>query len=417
MSLNNLLLTNLGIIFFYIYYSRAFRTKFKIDHLALMAIGIVYYWLMPLYAYEYNLFIGHHSELYNEVSLINKKLYLSYVLIIIFSMLLGDWVSKGLTSRFSFQKFYYSKNILDFFYWIFLGLGFFTAYYMRNVFFTSYETVNLWPYERGWFISVCASLTTLNIIHSSTHVIFPRSPKRKFDTIRIFVFNKYFISAFLFNFLMLTTGNRGYFMAFVVSIILIHSEKNNGFKLIKIVLLMFFILIINGSVALIRSDQEFSIAGNIGNFVYESVNVGITLLYHIKDMDYNLMEVPDVLFSKLIGIIPSIVFPGKFALMVSPEEVGKSVIPYQASTHNYVELMINFGLIGTIFLFFFFSIGFNWLKSKKHYTPIYIGVCSQIPFFFFRSFYDATVKYIFEFSILLPLLILSISYVYRKHLT
>ena len=77
MSLNNLLLTNLGIIFFYIYYSRAFRTKFKIDHLALMAIGIVYYWLMPLYAYEYNLFIGHHSELYNEVSLINKKLYLS----------------------------------------------------------------------------------------------------------------------------------------------------------------------------------------------------------------------------------------------------------------------------------------------------------------------------------------------------
>ena len=79
--------------------------------------------------------------------------------------------------------------------------------------------------------------------------------------------------------------------------------------------------------------------------------------------------------------------------------------------------MINFGLIGTIFLFFFFSIGFNWLKSKKHYTPIYIGVCAQIPFFFFRSFYDATVKYIFEFSILLPLLILSISYVYRKYLT
>ena len=183
MSLNNLLLTNLGIIFFYIYYSRAFRTKFKIDHLALMAIGIVYYWLMPLYAYEYNLFIGHHSELYKEVSLINKQLYLSYVLIIIFSMLLGDWVSKGLTSRFSFQRFYYSKNILDLFYWIFLGLGFFTAYYMRNVFFTSYETVILWPFERGWFISVCATLTTLNIIHSSTHVIFPRSPKRKFDTI------------------------------------------------------------------------------------------------------------------------------------------------------------------------------------------------------------------------------------------
>ena len=133
-------------------------------------------------------------------------------------------------------------------------------------------------------------------------------------------------------------------------------------------------------------------------------------------MDYNLVEFPDVLISKFIGIIPSAIFPGKFALMISPADVGKSVIRYQATTHNYVEFMINFGLIGTIFIFFFIGIGLNWLKSKKHYVPIYIAVSAQIPFFFFRSFYDAIVKYIFEFSILLPLLILFISYVYRKHM-
>ena len=76
-------------------------------------------------------------------------------------------------------------------------------------------------------------------------------------------------------------------------------------------------------------------------------------LYFItfKIWTYNLVEFPDVLISKFIGIIPSVIFPGKFALMISPADVGKSVIQYQATTHNYVEFMINFGLIGTIIIF------------------------------------------------------------------
>ena len=63
----------------------------------------------------------------------------------------------------------------------------------------------------------------------------------------------------------------------------------------------------------------------IGAFFYEPVNVGVTSLYHIQDMDYNLVEFPAVLISKLIGIIPSAVFYGKFSLMVSPEDMGKIV--------------------------------------------------------------------------------------------
>jgi hypothetical protein len=131
-------------------------------------------------------------------------------------------------------------------------------------------------------------------------------------------------------------------------------------------------------------------------------------------MNYNLVEFPYILISKLIGIIPSAIFPGKFALMTSPEEIGKIVIRFQGTTHNYVELLINFGLIGTILFFFILGVGFNWLKSKKYLTPIYIAASANLPFFFFRSFYDATVKHIIEFSILLPLAILLFSYVYRK---
>ena len=178
------------------------------------------------------------------------------------------------------------------------------------------------------------------------------------------------------------------------------------------------VILLTSFVGLIRSGADFTkVEAFIGMFLYESVNVGVTLLHHIKYLDYSLFEFPDVLFSKLIGIIPSVIFPGKFGLMVSPEQMGKIVIPYQSTTNNYVELLINFGLIGTIFVLFFLGIGLNWLKSKKHYTPIYIAICANLPFFFFRSFYNASVKHILEFAILLPLLILFISYVYRKYNT
>ena len=134
-------------------------------------------------------------------------------------------------------------------------------------------------------------------------------------------------------------------------------------------------------------------------------------------MNYNLVEFPYILISKLIGIIPSAIFRGKFDLMISADDIGVTVKRFQGTTHNYVELLINFGLIGTIFFFFILGIGFNWLKSKKYYTPIYIAASANIPFFFFRSFYDATVKHILEFSIILPLAILFFSFVYRKYKT
>ena len=417
MSLNYFLLINTTILFVYLYCSRVSHAKLKIDHFLLLCLGMFFYWLMPIYAYENNLFLTHHVELYENISVLNKKIYLFYVLIIILSMLLGDWISKGLSSTFSIQNFYYSKKVLDVFLWIFLGLGIYSGFFMRDIFFTTYDTAGEWPHERGWFISVCTSLTTLNVIHSLTQIVYKPLKRAKRNLIYLMVFNKYFVTAFIFNALMLSTGNRGYIMVFFITIVLIYNEYRGGIKLKYLFLISFLTLIFNGYVALLRANNVFSFQGSIGNIFNEFINVGITLFYHLQDMNYNLFEIPYVFFSKFIGIIPSIIFPGKFALMVSHHEVDKSVIKFQATTHNYVELLSNFGLVGTILLFFFFSIVYNWLKSKKHYAPIYIAISAQLPFFFFRSFYDATIKHMFEFSILLPLIILSVSYFNRKYST
>ena len=421
MSLDYWLIIIVSVSLGYTYYSRVSKGIVKLDHFGYIMIGIILYWLLPIYAYEKNIHTPNYRELYSSMSHKNKESYLFFVLIIVTALLLGDWISKRLPYTFNIQNIYYSREVLKVFLIIFVFLGCYSGYFMRNAFFTGYESIGEWPHERGMFNSVCIALTTLNVINSVTHIIYKYSFISGKRILYLLVFNKYFILAFIFNILTLFTGNRGYFIAFIMSLLLIANEIGGGIRFKKFIVIMTIVIIFNSFVAIVRSTEDtrflYNFDNYFGNFIYEFVNVSVTLNYHIKDMIYNLVEFPVVLISKFIGIIPSAIFPGKFAYMVSPDEVGKIIVPYQATTHNYVELLINFGLIGTIFIFFFIGIGFNWLKSKKHYTPIYIAICAQLPFFFFRSFYDATVKHIFEFSILLPLLILVISHLRRKYST
>ena len=342
------------------------------------------------------------------------KTFLFFVLLIVFSILLSDFISRKFPVVISVKNFCYSKIILDLFFWFIFICTCISAYFMRNIFFHGYEITGEWPFERGWFISGCVSLITLNVIYSWTQITKHISISRRKLLIKLII-NKYFISAFSFTILMLSTGNRGYFVSFMISLFLIYIEINRGIKLKYLTLIIGLVVTFTSYVAIKRSGGTFSLPQVIDNFFYEPMNVGITLLYHLQDMNYNLIEFPTVLISQLIGIIPSAIFPGKFALMVSPEDIGQTVKRFQGTTHNYVELLINFGLIGTIFFFFFLGIGFNWLKSKKYHTPIYIAASANIPYFFFRSFYDATVKHIIEFSIILPLAILFFSFVYRKY--
>ena len=417
MNIQYLIIANTSIIFVYLLFTRSYRTKLTIDHLVLLLAGIFFYWFIPIYAYENKLYIYHHIELYESIHIENIEIFLYFSLFFVLILLLSDFISSKFPVVFSLNKFCYSKIILDLFFWFIFIATCISAYFMRNVFFHGYEMSSEWPFQRGWFISGCLSLTTLNIMYSCIQITNQNFISRKKLFKKMF-YNKYFISALLFNLLMLSTGNRGYIVSFSFSIILIYVELYRGIKIKYLIMFIGFLILLTSFVALIRSGADFTkVEAFIGMFFYESVNVGVTLLYHLQYMDYSLFEFPAILISKLIGIIPSVIFPGKFALMVSPEFMGKIVNRFQGTTHNYVELLINFGLIGTIFFFFFLGICFNWLKSKKHYTPIYIAVSANIPFFFFRSFYDATVKHMLEFSILLPLVILYISYAYRKYKT
>lgn len=91
--------------------------------------------------------------------------------------------------------------------------------------------------------------------------------------------------------------------------------------------------------------------------------------------------------------------------------MGNGVSVFQGTTHSYVELMANFGLIGAMVFMFFLSLSLNFLKRNESLSGIYIAICSFLPFFFFRDFPNTLIKYILEFTIILSVLLYNSNFI------
>ena len=154
MNIQYLIFANTIIIFVYLYFTRTYKTKIIIDHFALFLVGIIFYWWMPIFVYVNDLTThNYHLKLYKRIHIENIELFLFFTLLIVFSFLLSDFISRKLPVVFSVNKFCYSKRILDLFFWFIFIATCFSAYFMRNIFFHGYEMVGEWPFQRGWFIS------------------------------------------------------------------------------------------------------------------------------------------------------------------------------------------------------------------------------------------------------------------------
>ena len=81
MNIHFLIFANTIIILVYLFYTRTYKTKITIDHFVLLLAGIIFYWLMPIYAYENNLDVTHHfPELYKSIQIENVEMFLYFTL-------------------------------------------------------------------------------------------------------------------------------------------------------------------------------------------------------------------------------------------------------------------------------------------------------------------------------------------------
>ena len=121
------------------------------------------------------------------------------------------------------------------------------------------------------------------------------------------------------------------------------------------------------------------------------------------------IEFPKNILSQTINIIPSVIFPSKFDLIVTDPRITN----FLAATHFYNIMMVNFGLIGSFLFMYYFVHVLNVIKIRYRFVGIYPALCAHIPFMLFRDFELTVVKFMFEFTFLFAVIIMLIGNTYR----
>jgi hypothetical protein len=125
---------------------------------------------------------------------------------------------------------------------------------------------------------------------------------------------------------------------------------------------------------------------------------------------FELVNVPKFLVSDFVNLIPTVLLPGKAALLMDPNDYGYSVYTPLGALHSFFSFTINFGVIGTLPVMFGLGFGLRWLQINGHLVllrVLYVMLSSWLAFTFFRDpFTTSIVKNMFEFSILVPTLVI-----------
>ena len=86
--------------------------------------------------------------------------------------------------------------------------------------------------------------------------------------------NIFTISAFAYSFFNLLSGNRGYFITFIISIVVVFSQLRNGIKFRNIIIIGLFGIILAGVVGTFRNQGYI-------NFITNINLLKLNVLYHL----------------------------------------------------------------------------------------------------------------------------------------
>ena len=140
----------------------------------------------------------------------------------------------------------------------------------------------------------------------------------------------------------------------------------------------------------------------------EPIGASQTLLAFLKAGRLEMLNFPIFFLSGFFNLVPRPLLPDKAALIIKPESMGYKIYAPMGSFHSFVQFCVNFGLIGTIGVWFLIGYGLQKLKfadkSMLHRVS-YIMISGFLLTTFFRDdFSGSIVKAILQLSILLPFL-------------
>ena len=412
--LDSLIFINIIIPIFSCCISSFNRHGLRFDHVFIVSAAYIYFWIIPLTVYRFKLFtpLVREEKFASSFSLENiilseddQLMYLTCILSIYLAFIIGEIISR----QFRFKRYklkYFTPRpfhlLLILYTFILIVLTFTTKeFYFKG-------------YAREFF-SLQGNVIALNLVLLLLMYLmfFNTNIHNKFTNI---FKNWYFFIYLISTLLLVSLGNRTWFICGLLSFFILYTNYYKRISLLLTVLGFISLILVLGILPIVRTGDWKWLSTEIAVYLafYDTFATHNSLKYFIVNNDLQLFNIPSVLISKIFNIIPSTIMPSKEILYYAYEDVGANVISVQSASHTFALLMIHFGFMGTIILAFISPFLLNYLKHSIMLSAIYIFVVAHMAAPMFRDFDNFAVKILLQFSLIMPLIYLSICSIYGK---
>lgn len=398
-----------------VYYFCIKKRGIEINHILLFTFGVIYYWIVPIFVGEFNLYeqeglMHRWHDYYNQIN--DNMMVIFTVYIFLFSLIfyLGSFIGEVIFKKpkKNSKKSYVEKNILIILFFFLLPIIGWQIVILKDYFFSFYTgEVNS---DKGSLIAINLVLFSMVIIYSNLM----EKDKNMLPSIKLFSLNPLIYMYFILSIGILSMGGRLYFIASIIMLFVYLTVYSKPIKIKMLISIFITSVTLMGLFGIFRLGQELmGLESIIFYILAEPIYTSFSLISFMAYNDIELFNWPFFLFNDFINLIPSFVLPNKVDYLLNPSEYGYIFDAPLGAFSAYVSLNINFGLIGSLIVIFIFGLILSILKNKSvnniYFKTMYILISGWIPFALFRDpFSVSLVKQIFQLSIVMPILIITL---------
>lgn len=213
--------------------------------------------------------------------------------------------------------------------------------------------------------------------------------------------------------LLLSMGARLYVIMALLSFLAMYSHCKGGISASRLLCLVIMGFMIFGGIGVLRLGGIDGLTSIFINVVAEPTLTSISSFSMIAENDVPLFGKPYLFPADFQAIIPSVFFPGKELLFERLKDYGYFFESPIGGYHLLFSLLINFGVLGTLFVAGLCGIGLGALKanlskfSDQDAWRVTMAMLTGVfAFSLFRDpFFVSVVKNVFLTSVIIPVVV------------
>ncbi len=383
----------------------------EVNHVLLFSLGFFIYWVLPIMLGLLRLFqdapaMALWYQIFDAIPETVLAVYLLVCLLCYFCFGAGSLACGALfvNRAVEYREIVFDRQLLNIPLVAGVIIACIYAFVLRDQLFKGYTTDSIYldTETRGAFT---ASSTFLLSVAMTYTVKWEETIRARLPFFRI-ILNRFFVAYFVVALLVLSLGGRLYLLSAVLMLLVYRTVYFRRFRLQAALGLAALVIGLIGLAGLGRQGINVSLGDLVLNLFVEPLFNSFSLIHFLAYGSLELLKFPIFLLSSLVNLVPTALFPGKLGFIANPEDYGYVAFSPIGALNSFFSFMINFGVIGTMLAFFFFSLWLQRLKTQRQTVlskTVYVMVCGWLATSFFRdNFSISLVKVILQFSILVP---------------